>query len=110
MSIQWYETDSGFLVYENSSTGRTANVWEGDLDAIADVCQSWHDGRDSPCHRMMNKDYGYRNLSRTLSSLRRARDTIDRSRTHIDGDDYLDLLTAIEDLEGIVARIDRIAD
>ncbi len=110
MAIQWQTTKNGYLVYRNTRTDQIARAWESDLDAIADVCRSWHDGEGSACHRMMKKDYSYRNMERTLTALARARDNAEANGIRINGDDWLDLLTAIDDLDGVVRRIRKIAD
>lgn len=109
VSIRYYEDDNGYLVYENTRTGAVVYVWDGDLDDAADICEDWHGGRRSPCYRMMDGDFSYRNLQRVLAELRRVQHLADGD-TRIDGDDYLDLLTTIQDLEGIVARIEKIVD
>lgn len=109
MAIHYHQDDNGYLVYENTETGRSVRVWDGDLVDAVDICAQWHGGQSSPCYRMMSNDFSYRNLQRTLAELRRAQHMADESRVDIDGDDYLDLLTTIEDLEGIVRRIDTIA-
>lgn len=110
MPIRYHEDDNGYLVYENTRTGNTVHVWDGDLDDAKDICAEWHGGRGSPCHRLVdNDDLSYRNLRGVLGELRRAQRMADGD-TSIDGDDYLDLLTTIEDLEGIIARIQKIAD
>jgi hypothetical protein len=98
------------LVYENTRTGQVARVWDGDLVSAVEICEDWHGGQGSPCYRLMSNDFSYRNLRRVLSELRRMQRMADERGVKIDGDAYLDLLTTIEDLEGIVARIDAIAD
>ena len=104
--IQWYEGDNGILIYTNTTTKRVVYVWEEDLDAIADVCESW---KSTIGVRLATKDYSYRNLTRALGALQRVQHTLDSGRTDgIDEDDYLDLLTAIDDLKGIVSRISQI--
>lgn len=108
--VHYHQDDNGYLVYENTNTGKTARVWDGDLVSAVEICEQWHGGQNSPCYRMMSNDFSYRNLKRVLGELRRARDLADNTDAKIDGDDYLDLLTTIEDLEGIVTRIDKIAD
>jgi hypothetical protein len=57
----------------------------------------------------MSNDFSYRNLKRVLRELRQAQREADNQGVD-DDDDYIDLLTTIEDLEGIIARIDTIAD
>ncbi len=57
----------------------------------------------------MSNDFSPRTLVAALDELRYAASLANTSGANIDGDDYLDLLTTIEDLEGIVARIDKIA-
>lgn len=110
MPIRYYQDDNGYLVYENTRTGASVRVWDGDLANAVEICQDWHGGQNSPCYRLMSNDFSYRNLHRVLGELRHARQLADTTAARIDGDDYLDLLTTIEDLEGILARIDRIAD
>ena len=110
MPIHYYQDDNGYVVYENTRTGKVVRVWDGDLASAVEICQAWHGGQDSPCYRLMSSDFSYRNLHRALTELRYAQRLADESGAKIDGDDYLDLLTTIEDLEGIVRRIDTIAD
>lgn len=107
--IRYHQDDNGYLVYENTRTGQSVHVWDGDLVSAVEICQDWHGGQSSPCYRLMSNDFSYRNLRAVLAELRRAQQMADDSGARIDGDDYLDLLTTIEDLEGIVARIDGIA-
>ena len=109
MPIRYYQDDNGYLVYVNTRTGNEARVWDGDLASAIEICEDWHGGQDSPCYRLMSNDFSYRNLRRVLSELRRVQQMADVSEAKINGDDYLDLLTTIEDLEGILARIDKIA-
>lgn len=109
MSIRYSQDKNGYLVYKNVATGATVRVWDGDLADAIDICASWHGGQGSPCYRLMSDDFSYRNLQAVLLELRHAQRVTDASGVDIDGDDYLDLLTTIEDLEGILARIDTIA-
>jgi hypothetical protein len=108
--IHYYQDDNGYLVYENVRTGRAVRVSDDDLVSAVEICEDWHGGQDSPCYRLMSNDFSYRNLQRVLAELRRAQQMADVSAAKVSGDDYLDLLTTIEDLEGILARIDKIAD
>jgi hypothetical protein len=108
--VRYYQDENGYLIYENTRTGKVVHVWDGDLNDAVDICEQWHGGQNSPCYRLMSNDFSYRNLQRVLSELRRAQHLADATDAKIDGDDYLDLLTTIEDLEGIIARIDAIAD
>jgi hypothetical protein len=110
MPVRYYQDENGYVVYENTRTGRVAHVWDGDLASAVQICEDWHGGQSSPCYRLMSNDFSYRNLCRVLAELRTAQRMADASDAKIDGDDYLDLLTTIEDLEGIVARIEKIAD
>jgi hypothetical protein len=110
MPIRYYQDDNGYLIYANTATGREVHVWDGDLVSAVDICKDWHGGQSSPCYRLMSNDFSYRNLRRVLSELREAQRVVDENSVKIDGDDYLDLLTTIEDLEGILKRIERIAD
>ena len=110
MPIRYLQDENGYLVYENTRTGAAVHVWDEDLASAITICEDWHGGQNSPCYRLMSNDFSYRNLKRVLGELRRVQQMADGSSTKIDGDDYLDLLTTIEDLEGIVARIDKIAD
>jgi hypothetical protein len=110
VAIRYHQDDNGYLVYENTRTGNAVRVWDGDLSNAIEICEDWHGGQDSPCYRLMSNDFSYRNLHRVLGELRRAQQLTDESGVRIDGDDYLDLLTTIEDLEGILARIDKITD
>lgn len=109
MAIRYHEDDNGYLVYVNTETGASVRVWDGDLEEAMEVCTDWHGGQNSPCYRLVDEDFSYRNLRAALAELQHARDVADKSGASIDGDDYLDLLTTIEDLQGIVARIDAIA-
>lgn len=105
--IQWYEGDNGILIYTNTRTKQVVHVWEEDLDAIADICEDW---KSTIGDRLANKDYSYRSLVRALGALQRVQHTIDAGHgADVDGDDYLDLSTAIDDLNGIVRRIAQIA-
>lgn len=108
MAIRYYQDDNGYLVYENTQTGQNVRVWDGDLASAVEICEDWHGGQGSPCYRLMSNDFSYRNLQRVLDELRRAQQMTDESGVKIDGDDYLDLLTTIEDLEGILRRIEQI--
>jgi hypothetical protein len=110
MPIRYYQDENGYVVYENTRTGKVVHVWDGDLASAVEICSDWHGGQNSPCYRLMSSDFSYRNLRRTLGELRYAAALADSSGARIDGDDYLDLLTTIEDLEGILRRIDAIAD
>lgn len=109
MPVHYYQDDNGYLVYENTRTGKLVRVWDGDIANAVEICKDWHGGQNSPCYRLMSNDFSYRNLRRVLGELRKVQRLADGDES-IDGDDYLDLLTTIEDLEGIVARIDKIAD
>lgn len=108
MAIRYSQDKNGYLVYKNTETGAVARVWDGDLADAIEICEQWHGGQGSPCYRLMSNDFSPRNLHATLDELRYAAELANASGIDIDGDDYLDLLTTIEDLEGIVARIDRI--
>jgi hypothetical protein len=108
--VHYHQDENGYLIYENTRTGQIVRVWDGDLASAVEICEDWHGGQTSPCYRMMSNDFSYRNLKRVLGELRRAQQLADNTDAKIDGDDYLDLLTTIEDLEGILARIDKIVD
>lgn len=108
--IRYSQDDNGYLVYTNTQTGRTVRVWDGDLASAIEICTDWHGGQNSSCYRLMSYDFSYRNLRAVLRELRYAQHLADETTAKIDGDDYLDLLTTIEDLEGIIKRIDAIAD
>lgn len=110
MPIRYYQDENGYVIYENTRTGRVARVWDGDLANAVEICEDWHGGQNSPCYRLMSYDFSYRNLRAVLGELRHAQRLADETAAKIDGDDYLDLLTTIEDLEGIIHRIDQIAD
>ena len=111
MPVHYHQDDNGYLVYENTNTGKLVRVSDDDLASAVTVCEDWHGGQNSPCYRMMSAhDFSYRNLRAALGELRRAQRMADESGADIDGDDYLDLLTTIYDLDAIVARIDKIAD
>lgn len=108
-SIDWSEDKNGYYIYENTRTGAQARVWGDTLAEIAFICQDWHGGQRSSCYRMMSGNYSYENLERTLSELQQALHDADGS-DDVDEDDYLDLATAVEDLEGIVDRIAKITN
>jgi hypothetical protein len=107
--VHYYQDDNGYLVYENTNTGKLVRVWDGDIASAVEICKDWHGGQSSPCYRLMSNDFSYRNLKRVLRELRQAQREADNQGVD-DDDDYIDLLTTIEDLEGIVTRIDTIAD
>lgn len=108
--IRWQHSAHGFLTYRNTSTSKEVHVWEGDLADIGKVYTRCQNVVNSAIYRLATQeDYSYRNLTRALRELEVTRDYIDESNTVVDPDDYLDLLTAIEDLEGILRRIKRIA-
>src|SRR5574341_508165 len=108
MAIEVHEDKNGYLVYTNTRTGKKARAWGDDVAAIAFVCQDWHGGQKSACYAMMSGDYSYENLDDTLTELREALE--DAEDDSISEDDYLDLATAVEDLDGIVGRTAAIAD
>ena len=110
MSIRYRQDDNGYLVYKNTKTGQVVHIWDGDLADAVEICEQWHGGQGSPCYRLMSADYSLRTLRSVAAELRHAQHLADRSGIEVDGDDYLDLLTSIEDLDGILARIDKIAD
>jgi hypothetical protein len=109
VAIRYSQDKNGYLVYKNTETGAVARVWDGDIADAVEICEQWHGGQNSPCYRLMSNDFSLRNLHASLDELRYAASLANTSGAAIDGDDYLDLLTTIEDLEGIVARIDKIA-
>ena len=110
VSVTHHEDPSGYLVYENSKTGRKARVWVETLEEIADICKEWHGGKRSPCYRLMSGDWSYENLKAALVELQRALRGADEDESvRGDEDDYIDLATAVEDLDGIVKRIAKAA-
>lgn len=110
MAIRYYKDDvNDYLVYAHTITGKVVRVSLDDLMSLVEVCEMWHGGPNSPCDFLTANDFSYRNLQRTLNELQRAQQAADESGVEINEDDYLDLLTAIEDLEGILRRIDAIA-
>ena len=106
MPITYREDKNGYLVYENTKTGDKAYVWAGDVGEIGFICQEWHGGQGSACYRMMSGDYSYKNLDETLSELQEALEDSE----DVSADDYVDLASAIETLEGAVKRIAKIAE
>jgi hypothetical protein len=108
--IHYFQDDNGYLVYKNTKTGAFVHVWDGDLANAVDICEDWYENQRSPCHRLINNDFSFRNLRGVLRELNRAVELADATSAEIDGDDYLDLLTTVEDLEGIIDRIIAIAD
>jgi hypothetical protein len=106
-------TDDGLLIFTNTKTKNFARVWEGDLDEIADICKTWQDSKTSACAHLSKYDYSYKNLQKALRELIDLKEAADAEEAltdiQIDGDDYLDLTTAIDDLTGIVNKINRIA-
>lgn len=116
MPVRYYQDETNkYLVYENTRTGEQVHVSDDDLEAAVQVCEDWHGSKSSPTARFIANDFSYRNLRATLDELRRVQQMADAvgdddtDEDGIDGDDYLDLLTTIEDLQGIVARIEKIA-
>ncbi len=106
MAIRWHEHENGYLVYENTRTGKVVHVWKDDIDAISEVCEMCNQNDStSAMAKVVDGDYAYRTLGDALSELRAVRDAIDEQDIRVDGDDYIDLLTAIDDLEGITRRV-----
>jgi len=102
---------NGYLVYRNSKTDKVARAWLEDLADIADICHTWQSRQGGPCDRLAAGDYAYKNLQCALEELVDVKDLVDAGEidADVDGDDYIDLATAIEDLTGILRRIDKIA-
>lgn len=107
MPIRYTIDDNGVVRYRNARTDREVVAWRDDIDAIAAV------GRvidRAGVNHLLDGNFAYRYLRLALDELCYARDFINREHVKINPDDYLDLLTAIEDLQGLVARIARIED
>lgn len=109
--LRYYTTDNGLVVFENRSTLRSASVWEDDLRAIQDVCAWCSDTKTSALGRVAHGRYSPNLLVQALAELERARDRLDPDMLDDDDakDDYIDLLTAIDDLRGVIKRIKQIA-
>jgi hypothetical protein len=106
VAIRRHEHANGYVVYESSRTRKVVRVWKDDLDAIAEVCEMCDQNNPtSAMARVVDGDFSYRTLERALSELRTVRDAINEQGIRVDGDDYIDLLTAIDDLEGITRRV-----
>ncbi len=100
---------TGVLTYENPKTKRQVFVWREDLVDIGDACIKCQRGQVSPSYRLLNGDFTLSNLHQTLNELKTVRQSLNDRDARINGDDYLDLETAIEDLEGVIRRIQRIS-
>lgn len=102
--------ENGFLVYKNTETEQQTRIWQEDLLDISGTAHNWQSRPTGPCNKLAQGDYSYRNLAASLAELLETRRLIDTNEVEFnsDGDDYLDLVTAIEDLAGIVGRIERI--
>lgn len=109
MPIRYHQDKNGFLVYRNTKTGATVHISDDDLANAVDICEDWHGGQRSPCMRLIDSDFSFRNLRDVFRELNYAVELADATAAKIDGDDYLDLLTTVEDLEGIIDRITAIA-
>jgi hypothetical protein len=109
VSVTWRKDPSGYLVYEDSRTGRKMRISTDTLDEIADICKDWHGGKQSPSYRLMSGGWSYENLKAALGELRWTLHEVDEDAesgdSNVDEDDHIDLATAVEDLEGIVSRI-----
>ena len=109
MALSYHDTSHGYLVYENTATRQRVRVSKDDLVAIGEVCAMCGATNGDAIGRVQAGDYAQRTLRRALTELRAVRDAIQAQAIPIDGDDFLDLLTAIEDLEGILRRVQQIA-
>ena len=114
--IKVKKTDRGYLVYFNSERPKynPVRVWEEDLESIGEVCKLFHKhGSTLACDRLTKHDYSHDNLHATLQELLEIKRKLDNTTRYEDEDedaqdDYVDLLTAIEDLSGIIGRIEAI--
>ena len=106
MSIARHTDRNGLFVYTNTRTGRVARVSGDDLESIKETCLAWHGDDNTATRNFIQGDASYRNLCAILAALRSAQDIADNGELAIDNDDYLDLAMSIEDLEGIVRRIE----
>lgn len=106
-----YYTNNGLVVFENRSTLRSVNIWEEDLQVIQDVCAWCTDAKTSPLGRVARGQYSPALLLKALEELEHARDSVDPDAltSEADRDGYIDLLTAIDDLQGVIKRIKQIA-
>ena len=109
--LRYYTTQNGLVVFENRSTLRAVSVWEDDLRAIQDVCAWCSNLKTSALGRVAHGRYTPALLVQALAELERARDRLDPDALDDDDakDDYIDLLTAIDDLRGVIMRIKQIA-
>jgi hypothetical protein len=108
--LRYYTTQNGLVVFENRSTLRVVSVWEDDLRAIQDVCAWCSNTKTSALGRVAHGTYNPALLVQALGELEHARDQLDPDALDDDAkDDYIDLLTAIDDLRGVIRRIKQIA-
>jgi hypothetical protein len=109
--LRYYTTENGLVVFENRSTLRSVSVWEDDLRAIQEVCAWCSDTRTSALGRVAHGRYSPALLTKALHELEQTRDRLDPDTLPDDDakDDYIDLLTAIDDLRGVITRIKKIA-
>lgn len=103
MPIRYQADQNDVLTYENTLTGRRVHVWKEDLADITEVCAMCAPGPRSSVAKIVKGDYSYPTIQRALEELRHIRDGL--AESNIDEDDYIDLLTAIDDLEGIARRL-----
>ena len=109
--LRYYTTKNGLVVFENRSTLRSVSVWEDDLRAVQDVCAWCSDGRGTALGRVAHGRYSPALLAEALHELEQTRDRLDPDAFDDDTarDDYIDLLTAIDDLRGVLTRLKQIA-
>lgn len=103
MSKIHYETPAnGLVIYKNPATKKSVSAWAEDLQAVGAVGQSKAAGR------LAKGKFAVSILVEVLRDLERQRDAINPD-TLVDDeeaqDDYIDLLTAIDDLRGLLRRI-----
>jgi hypothetical protein len=107
--IRLKKTDRGYLVYYNpKDQTHPVRVWEEDVEAIGEVCKLF-----GKCKPLASGDYSHENLHRALIALTGVKEKLDHGPRYEDEDedaqdDYVDLLTAIDDLTGIIRRIEEI--
>lgn len=97
---------NGLIVYTNPGTRRTISVWADDLRGIRDACVQCATERSSAVARLAQGQFSPSTLANALRELEAVRDRIDPDALdETERDDYIDLLTAIDDLRGVIQRI-----
>ena len=108
--IKYSISPNGYLIYINDANPKKPiRVWQEDIEAIASVC-----GIFKIDSALLGNDYNYRVLKAALTSLKAIKKQTDakkpyESESQDEQDDYVDLLTAIDDLTGIIRRIDEVS-